>query len=328
MGDLAELVESGVDLDGALQILSARGGRAAGLARILHGALSRGAPVSDSFAQIDCPDIVLGVLRVGELTGDLRRAMQGARDYLTKRRLRTERLHRTLAYPLLLAVLSTVVVYILDLVVLPDFRSMYRALGVAVSASAWWWTRAGVRVSEVAPVVALVSAAGIRLGMRYAGRSTRRFAVRFLLNRRIVRTRMQYYIARPAWEMLALTLGAGMDLLSALRALERADELGLGDLWAEVIGQVEQGLTLSAALRQRPEMPEAVLDLLHVAEHTGDLALGADRIYRHLDGVVERAVDRVLAGVEPAATLLLGGMVGGATMLFFYPMLELIRQMA
>ena len=328
MGDLTELVESGVDLDGALLILSARGGRTAGPATILHGALRSGTPVSDAFVQLDCPDIVLGVLRVGELTGDLRRAMQSARDYLTKRRLRMERLRRTLAYPMLLTVLSTIVVYILDLVVLPDFQDMYGALGVAMSPSAWWWTKMGVRLSEIAPVVAFATAAGVWLGQRYAGMATRRYAVRFMLGRRVARTWMQYYIARRAWEVLALTLNAGMDLLSALRALERVDELGLAGLWMEVIGQVEQGLTLSAALRQRPEMPEAVLDLLHVAEHTGDIALGAGRIYRYLDSVVERSVDRVLEGIEPAATLILGGMVGGATMLFFYPMLELIRQMA
>lgn len=300
----------------------------AGLATVLHAALRSGTPVSDAFGQLECPDIVAGVLRVGEMTGDLRGAMQGARDYLAKRRQRRERLLRTLAYPLLLMALSTIVVYILDLVVLPDFQDMYRALGVVMSASAWRWTEVGVRVSEIAPLLALAGAAAMRMWIRYAGTPTRRYAVRFILGRRVIGTWMQYYIARRAWEVLALTLDAGMDLLSALRALKRADELGLGDLWQEVMGQVEQGVTLSAALRQRPEMPEVVIDLLHVAEHTGDLAVGAGRIYRHLDGVVERSVDRVLEGVEPAATLVLGGMVGGATMLFFYPMLELIRQMA
>ncbi len=328
MDDLTELVESGVDLDGSLRIVAARGRQVAETATHVHQALRGGSQIADALWRLGCPEMVVGMVRVGELTGELGRAIHSSADYLTRRRLRMERLRKALAYPVLLAVLSTVVVYILDFAVLPDFQEMYQALGVGMSPSMVWWVHTAVRVSELVPGLLLASLAGVWLLHRAAGRPVRRRIATILLGWRWARGWMQYYIARRVWEVLSFALNGGMDLLAALHALERSDEMGMADVWREVVGQVEHGLPLSAALQRRPEMPEAVLSLLHVAEHTGDIALGAKRIYRHLDGVVERTVDRLLEGIEPVATIILGGVVGGATLLFFYPMLELIRQMA
>jgi len=96
-------------------------------------------------------------------------------------------------------------------------------------------------------------------------------------------------LALALWaRQFATLVGAGVSLMRSLDLLRTTSSAPLAEITADLMGRVEQGATLSAAMQRHPDVFErAALLIVRAGEVGGVLDETLDRLARYLEGDVE-----------------------------------------
>lgn len=326
---LATLLGAGQPLDRALSILlelpedeaakrtisdirdAVRGG--ASLSTALdrqHGAFSR---------------LFVNMVRAGEAGGNLHETLQRLADYLERSRAMQARVVNALVYPaILLAMVGLSLLFLLGYVV-PQFSAMYDSLdadlpwfsqlvlGLGVFVRDWWILLLAV------PVLILL----------WLDRKRRdpAFMLKFdawLLQRKLAGT----LVAKLDTARLARTLGTllrnGVPLLSALGIARNVlDNRVLANDVDAAAEEVKNGIGLSAALGKGKRFPRLALQMIQVGEESGALDAMLLKTADTFDQETAIAMDRLLAALVPAVTLVLATVVGIVILAVLSPIYDL-----
>jgi general secretion pathway protein F len=177
----------------------------------------------------------------------------------------------------------------------------------------WWW--AGLLLGAMA-------AAGVVAALRRPAARARLDAM--LLDLPLAGGWLSALAAVRWARLLATMLGAGLPLAEALQLT--APTLG-NSAWTaatlRLAGQVRAGSSLSAALPLLPHPPELLLALVRSGEASGRLAPLLESAAGSLDRQLSDRSRTLLALVEPAVILLLGGLVGTIILAVLLPILQM-----
>lgn len=308
---LATLLNAGQPLDRALTILldlpeepeakrtitdlrdAVRGGVALSTAlERQHGTFSR---------------LYVNMVRAGEAGGSLEDTLQRLADYLERARALRGRVINALIYPAILIVMVGASLLFLLGYVVPQFAAMYDSLDAELPLFTRIVLGAGEFVRDwwilllVVPVIAFYV---FWLKLRDAT-----FRARFdawLLERRIAGP----LVARIETARLARTLGTllrnGVPLITALGIGRNV--LGNLALAADVEAaeaEVRNGVGLSSAIGRSKRYPRLAVQMIQVGEESGALDTMLLKTADTFDQQTATALDRMLAALVPAITMLL-----------------------
>lgn len=327
LSDLSDLLQAGIDIDAALCALSSRMINRGSYATILKERVRQGQSLANGLSALAFPDIVVRIIRLGEWTGDLSSALNKAAHFLETKRLRRERLQRTLAYPTVLMVLCFAVTQLLASVVLPEFYHMYESLGVSLSKTTQFLFYVGRVIAWGLPrlLMALTGLSGVAIVLY------RRKGADMIYLQWTHGPFMRWFTllkAKQSMEVLSFLLQGGLDLLTSLTYMAEMNSAGLAREWELVVHDVSLGITFSEVLKNRTALPKLVIDTLELAEKTGDLPGSTHRLSSYYTRTVDQKMERFFRVMEPVSTTILGIIIGFATLLFMLPMMSLIRQLS
>ena len=327
LSDLNDLLQAGIDVDAALSALSMHTVKHKRYALSLQKSVRQGVPLSYALSEVGFSDIIVHFLKTGEWTGELPAALGKAVDFLRTRRLRRERFERMLAYPAMLTVLSLVVTQLLVSVVLPEFYHLYLSLGIALEDSTRLLFTLGAVVAWVLPLVLLllVCTAGLSLVIyrRMGLRGFSYLAAYGPWSRLVILMQV-----KQSMEVLSFLLQGGLDLLTSLKYMAQMNSAGLEREWEQAAHDIALGISFSEVLRLHTRMPQLVIETIALSERTGDVPGSTCRLSGYYTRKMDQAIERFFRYVEPVTTVILGLVVGGATLLFMLPMMSLIRQLS
>ena len=326
---LATLLGAGQPLDRALSILlelpedeiakrtitdirdAVRGG--ASLSTALdrqHGAFSR---------------LFVNMVRAGEAGGSLHETLQRLADYLERSRALRARVINALVYPaILLAMVGLSLLFLLGYVV-PQFSAMYDSLdadlpwfsqlvlGLGVFVRDWWILLLAV------PVLALL----------WLDRKRRDPAFMLKFDGWLLRNKLAgSLVAKLDTARLARTLGTllrnGVPLLSALGIARNVlDNRVLANDVDAATDEVKNGIGLSAALSKGKRFPRLALQMIQVGEESGALDAMLLKTADTFEQETSIALDRMLAALVPAVTLVLATVVGIVILAVLSPIYDL-----
>jgi general secretion pathway protein F len=126
---------------------------------------------------------------------------------------------------------------------------------------------------------------------------------------------------------LAILTSSGVPLLAALDAARRTlgnDRLRLAV--DEATRRVREGSPLASALQAQKVFPPLLVHMIGSGERTGELPSMLERAARTLSNELERRALTMTAFLEPAMTLIMGGVVLFIVMAIMLPIIE-INQM-
>lgn len=327
LADTSELLRAGLDLSRVLEMQEGSKGLRAQYAAALSRRVEAGEEVSAVFRDLGFVPVVEGLVRTGEATGDLGMAFARASAFLERSRLRRERWIRLFSYPAGLTALSTMVGYVIAAWVVPSFSRMYGALHLEASPVSRGISELSRAVVSAAPYFT-AGLAAVAAGLYLARGSFAQGLVRRLLRFPFLGSPLRIAKAREGAEVLSLLLGGGIDLLEAVGIMAELDVARLGDIWRRLSDDILSGVALSVALLGYPEFPVEFPAMMALAEQTGDLSGGAERLHGYLERRLERILDRLARAAEPAGIVFLGLMVGGSTLLLVLPMMDLVRRLS
>ncbi|MHB8900783.1 MAG: type II secretion system F family protein, partial [Thermoguttaceae bacterium] len=229
-----------------------------------------------------------------------------------------------LAYPVLLATVSSLVVLALVFFVLPQFAAVFDQLDLTlplitrilvgtaneIRGRIWLWGPLGLGAAGAAFTFA-ISPAGHRT------------LDRFLLGFVLVRDVTQALLIGRSFRLLGTMIESGVPLQTGLRLTRSSFRNSLlQSLFRTLEDDVVNGRGLSASLMTSSFVPSAAAQMVATAERTGTLALVTQQIGEYYEEEGETRL-RELAGVlEPLMIIIMGGVVGLVVMSVMLPIFD------
>ena len=326
---LATLLGAGQPLDRALGILLdlPEGERARRLVERVRDRVRGGTTLSQALDEEHgvFPKLYIALVRAGEAGGSLEGTLRRLADYLERAQALRGGIINALIYPaiLLVGVLGSLV--LLLAYVVPQFVPIFEdmqvpiplitrvvlALGNAIQA--WWWLIAALLIGGIVFWRSRLRQPEARLAWHAR-----------LLHMRVVGPLLLKIETARIARTLGTLLKNGVPMLSGLTITRQVtSNRALEQALAEAAEQVKGGAGLSLAMGQSKQFPRLALQMVQVGEEAGQLDTMLLKVADTFDMESKRAIDRLLAALVPALTILMTVMVAFIMAAILLPLLSL-----
>ncbi len=284
-----------------------------------------------SQAMAEYPDVFdevfVSLVAVGEESGELPDVMLKLTESLKWQDELMAKAKTVIMYPAFVGVVVLGVMLFMMLFVVPQMVDFIREMGqelpihtralIAFSnflVNHWWWA---------VPLPAVVF-----IGIKFQASRSDSFRYRvdgWKLKMWYIGPIMSKVVLSRFASYFALCYGAGLDVLSSLRISE--DIVGNAVVRKGVQGiavSIADGKSLSASIESTEMFPPLVVRMVRMGESTGLLDNALANVSYFYDREVTESIDRLKAMIEPAMTVVLGGIMGWIMLSVLGPIYETI----
>ena len=327
---LATLLESGVSLLPALQLLAQQSSNSPPLRRILNhitSDLATGTSISHALSKH--PEAFNEVYRrsidVGERTGRLEEVLRDLAEHMEKQAAFAKKVSGAMTYPAIIMVVGLAVTVILLTVVLPPLSELFTAFDAELPPP----TRIMMAISDgfaeyklyIFSGAVILVVAGIAYVRTARGqRAKDRIIMRIPLMGAPV---LMGEIARLGRTM-SLMLGAG---LSLQEVMELMPETTTNSVFREALEQVKRRLFLGQGLAYLmaaiPLFPPLMLQMVRVGEDSNTLDVTMRVVADFFESEAEQRTTALVAMITPVSTIVLAALVGFVALSVIMPMYSL-----
>ncbi len=312
---LATLIGSGIRVEDALRTVAAQAEstRASSLLLNLRAAVLDGRSFAAALG--DYPqvfgDFYRASVAAGESSGQLGQVMEHLSGFVETRAKNRQTVQLALLYPAILAVVSLAVIVALLTFVVPDIVRVFTSRGAELP----FLTRALIGLSDLINDWGLVMAALMAGVAGCAALAIRRPAVRWRWHRLLAtapvtrRFALKSNAAQFAGTLATLTVSR-VPLIEALgAAAQTVPNLYIRKRVEIVSTQVREGVALSTALTEAGVFPPMMIAMVASGEAGGVLGQTLTRAAEDQSRDLNALVAALVALVEPAVLLIMGGIV-------------------
>lgn len=273
------------------------------------------------------PPLYLGLIRIGEKTGDLSNILKQLAEYLQTRKALKDKTGNALVYPAFVLGIAVLGLGLLMVLVFPTLTSILGNLN-AKAAAAYATNLAGFQAgASVFGLVALALAAGA-VTVWVQRRSNERFrqaSDAFVLRVPLLGSYLTSSFGLNFSFAVSTLLAAGYSLEETLaEAAEVITNRHLRHHVVKVREGVLKGKKLSAAFQESGVFPQAMTGWVLVGEGAHDLKRVFAQLQRFYQQDLDRYHHRFLNLVEPAMIVLVGGLLVFLVLTFITPVFTML----
>jgi general secretion pathway protein F len=314
--ELAELLGAGLELDRALGVLIGLKNLASLKDHLIavRAHVRDGAVLADALSREKIfPRFYVGMVRAGELGGALEPALKRLASYLARTQAIRDSITSALVYPAILSITAGFSIFIILAFVLPQFKPLFAQAGASLPLPSrmvmafgdlvrgWWWLGA-----------LIVFGAWLWLRQALRNAEFRRRRDRLILRLPVMGELLGAIEIERFNRMLGTLLANGVELPMALGlAKDVLWNTALSDAVRDTATSLREGQGFARLLARSGVFAEGSLDLIQIGEETGKLD---EMLIRQADldeQQIKHRIDRLLALLVPALTILLGLVVAG-----------------
>ncbi|MGH8656081.1 MAG: type II secretion system F family protein [Gammaproteobacteria bacterium] len=306
---LATLLSAGLELDRCLGVMIdvAENETTRKLLLTLRERIRGGGSLSDAMqAQGDVfSSLYINLVRAGEAAGALELILQRLADYLEHAEAVRESVKSALIYPAILLSVATLSVVVLLTFVLPQFTALFEDMGATLPLA----TQLVIGLGDITVKygwlgLAGVVAAAVAIKRAFADPEKRYRWDAWLLKAPLISALIRKIQVARFSKTLGTLLGNGIHLVAALGIVkDTLTNRALAKGMDRVIESLKHGGGLAAPLAASGVFPADAVHMLRVGEETGELDKMLLKIAEVYDKEVERAIQRLLAFLEPVLIL-------------------------
>ncbi|MCK6408418.1 type II secretion system F family protein [Thauera sp.] len=327
---LATMMKSGVPLLQAFDIAMKGSGNPA-LSRLLNDIrtdVETGSNLSQAFAKhpVHFDKLFCNLVAAGEQAGILDSLLDRIATYKEKILAIKSKIKSALFYPTAVVVVAGLVVSVMMLFVIPEFKSVFANFGAELPAPtllviamsdafvAYWYLIFGALIAAIAAI---------------AWSYKRSTAMQIALDRLLLRFPVIGPIIRKAtvarWtRTLSTMFAAGVPLVEALDSVGGAAGNHVYLVATRQIqSDVSTGTSLTIAMQSADVFPTMVVQMVSIGEESGQL----DGMLSKVADFFEQEVDDAVAGLsqllEPLIMVFLGTIIGGLVVAMYLPIFKL-----
>lgn len=259
------------------------------------------------------PEYYTEMVRAAEVTGNMNEVAAFLADYTEKEGALSSKISSALVYPAIVLVLFVIVAFILLTFVYPSLGSVFEQNDVALP----WYTQVllniGTFLESWWPVVLIVTAALVVLGINYA--STEEGSA--LLDEAKIRVPISKKVFAPVilarfGNSAALLVHGGIPIAQSLEILSHMLGNSLyRDVTHQIADDVRQGSLLSESIAKYPTyFPALVSQMVAVGETTGKIEEMFGRVATIYTREADDVTDNLVNLIQPVMMIGMGLMVG------------------
>ncbi len=255
--------------------------------------------------------IYVNMVRAGETSGTLEIVLQRLADIMEKQQELKSRIQTAMAYPILMTVIGSLVLFFLMTFVVPNITTIFTDMNQALPAPTrfliaasdlfkrYWWL---LVVMIIAALVALKAFRKTDRGLAATDRMMLRLPVVGPLLKKIA-------VARFA-RTLASLLENGVTMLPALEIVRNVTgNVVISSLIENASGEVEKGQGLGLALGADQVFPDLAVQMVQVGEQSGELEPMLYKIAEVYENEVQSSIMSMMAMLEPVMILVMAAVV-------------------
>lgn len=275
------------------------------------------------------PALFVNMIRAGEATGNLDESLERLAFSYEKQFNLKKKVQSTMAYPVVLLVLTVFVAGFLMLTIVPQFVSMFEDMGAELPAiTKMVMGISGILQSSWYIVLALILIIVFVFNYLYKNNEAFNYSINVLLLRIPIFGKLlqKSAIARMTRTLSSL-FSSSVPILQALTIVEKV----IGNpVVAKVVREsrtsLEQGSTLTAPLEKSWIFPPLVTQMTAIGEQTGSLDYMLEKVAVFYEDDVDRTVDALKSLIEPLMIVILAAVVGTIVMAIMVPMFSMYEQ--
>lgn len=311
---MSTLLGAGLRVEDALSAIAlGQPPKVAGILLTVRGAVLEGRSFGAALA--DYPqvfsDFYRASVRAGEQAGQLDQVMSHLAGFVENRARNRQTVQLALLYPLLLALVSLAIITLLMVFVIPDILRVFSARGADLP----FLTRALIAVSDLVRGYGLIALVLVLLGIlgfrRWLATGQNRLRWhRMLATRRPTSRVVQRMNSSQFAGTLATLVQSRVPLVEALQAAsDVTPNLFVRARVVDATEKVRQGTSLKRAMDEAGVFPAMLIAMVASGEAGGHLGDALDRAATDQQRDLDAWVRALVALVEPAILLVMGGLV-------------------
>jgi len=329
---LALLLESGTDIVTSLILLQTQMTNRA-FRRVLDNVITdlrAGNPLSVSLSKYPnvFPKLYCRSLSVGEQTGGLELVLRQIADYMEKETTAKKGVKKALAYPMMVAIVATIVIGVLVTFVMPSFMGLYSSMGAELPAA----------TKLLLDIVDLFKSSGIYLFIGVSAAAllgtvyTRTPAGRYQWDLLMLRTPLlgrviQLSELSRCCRSMSLLFRSGLPLTEIMAMVaEGANNQVIRDSLTEIQQAMLKGEGLSQPMSKNRYFLPMMVQMVSVGEETGNLDVTLLATAQAYDAEADEKTRALVGFIQPAMTLTIGLVVAFITISLLSAMYSIFGQ--
>lgn len=329
-GVLANLISANIPLLEAFHILGQNAEKKIlkNLCQEVRGRLENGYLLSEAF-RIQSPQFegfFYHFIRAGEKTGQLALVLNDIAAYQERSLRLNQKIKKALSYPMMVLFVSITILFLMTVWVIPQFASLFSSVNVplpfltrAVLGSVDFVLQWGIVVFFILGI----GGVGLRIGIR-SSRRVRLVWERAWLGCPGIGALRRWALLARCFQALAIMFQANVPLLEALLVTaEVAHNLHYAHIWRLVHQQIQDGSSLSEALKSTHAFPESIIQFTYIGERSGCLGSFLQKVSEEFSTRIENKSDYFIQLLEPLLILFLCITIGVLVIALYLPIFKL-----
>jgi general secretion pathway protein F len=271
------------------------------------------------------PELYTNMVRSGETAGNLDAVLARLADFLDAQIDLQSKISGAMAYPILMAIVGSLVLGFLMTVVVPPIAGIFADSGKALP----WNTQLLVIIADIAGGywwVVLPSLIGIWFfGRRWIRRPKGRAVMDRVKLRLILVGKLIRYIAVARFaRTLATMLASGVPVLTALEIVKRVlNNTVLEKVVEDARVAIREGESIAATLKKSGEFPSMMCHMVAVGERSGQLEAMLENVAGSYERDVATEVGKLTSILAPIMIVIMAVGVGFIVFSILMPILEM-----
>ncbi|TWH77040.1 type II secretion system F family protein [Sedimentibacter saalensis] len=273
------------------------------------------------------PAMFLSMVRAGEMSGNIelvmgRLAVQYGKEYKTESKVKS-----AMTYPIVLAVVATVVVIFLLMYVMPTFVDLYHSSGVALPYVTRIMLKLSIGLQNYWQFVALALLGTVLVIIRLMKNENVRYKIDcFKLRIPLYKVLKVKLAASRFSRTLSTLVESGVPLISGLEAVSTiVGNEKIKRLVLCVREDVRKGSSLSYSIEQYNIFPPMVHNMIKIGEESGELEDVLNKTADFYDEEVENSIQKLVALIEPVMIVLMAAIIGFIMLAMITPMFDMVN---
>ena len=273
-------------------------------------------------------NLYVSLVRAGEVSGQLSQTLEELAVYLESVDDTQRKVKSAMYYPTFIIGFLVIMLFVTFTFIIPSFENVYKSMdptgekGLPVYTEAMLWLGAKTQENIVLILGSFVSVFLLFWTFSLTDRGSL-LKDRILLKIPIFGKIIEQGALSKFNKTFGILIGAGVSVLDSMKLISRVVDNRVFEIAVNKSAkQIENGITISQALKNSEKFPPIMIQLIKTGEETGEidnLALRASEFYTKQ---VNAIVDRLTSLIEPILIVVVGVVIGIIVVVTYLPIFD------
>jgi type IV pilus assembly protein PilC len=328
---MATLIQAGITISSTLKLIEGQVTNKA-LKKIfsrLHEEIQAGNPLSQALSLFPkvFSNTYCQIIKASEQAGTLEVGFRQAAKYMDKQSSANQKIKRAMVYPTLVLIMALGVGILLITVALPPLTNLFKSLNVELP----WMTNLLIGLSNffmgyglyvLVGIIAIILLIFILLRNPSVRLARDKYLLKIPIIGKIIIERSMGLFCQTA----SMLLQAGLRLPQVLEIVIQTNRNQvIRNALSNVRESLIQGQGLAQPMAENKIFPSLVVEIVMVGEKTGTMDTTLGTLADFYEREVDRKIDMLISMIEPAMTIIMGGVVLFLALSMITPMYSVLQ---